>query len=133
MLSVTTAQAEDAALPGTGTLLTKQGFEALVKHVEAAIQKNQMGLVAQASASRGAAGRGIEIPRNAVRMLQASVPAGVEAPLRLYLTKNADGTASLSYRTPSAVFAPHKSPRLDEMAKEPDTIFERIARDAAGG
>ena len=102
-----------------------------------------MGLVAQASASRGAAGRGIEIPRNAVlmvfrnayavRMLQASVPAGVEAPLRLYVAENADGTATLSYRTPSAVFAPYKSPRLDEMAKEPDTIFERIARDAAGG
>ena len=28
----------------------------------------------------------------AVRMLQASVPAGIEAPLRLYVTENADGT-----------------------------------------
>ncbi len=130
--------AEDAVLPGTRSLPTHHRFDALVARVEAAVEKNQMGLVAQASASRG-----VKIPGNAVlmvfrndyavRMLQASVPAGIEAPLRLYVTENADGTASLSYRTPSAVFAPYKSGQLDEMARELDPIFERIARDAAGG
>jgi uncharacterized protein (DUF302 family) len=68
----------------------------------------------------------------AVRMLRSSVPAGIEAPLRLYVTENADGTASLSWRTPSAVFAPFKNPAIDEMARELDPIFERIARDAVG-
>ena len=56
------ARADEAALPGTRTLATKHAFDALVTRVEAAVEKNQMGLVAQASASRGAAGRGVKIP-----------------------------------------------------------------------
>jgi uncharacterized protein (DUF302 family) len=137
------AAAQDATPPGTRTLGSKHGFETLVARVEAAIAAQKMGLVAQASASRGAAARGVKIPGNAVlmvfrndyavRMLQASVPAGIEAPLRLYVTENADGSASLSWRTPSAVFAPYKNAAIDEMARELAPIFERIASDAAGG
>ena len=137
------AAAADTPQPGTRTLATKLSFDALVARVEAAVEKNKMGLVAQASASRGAAGRGVKIAGNAVlmvfrndfavRMLQASVAAGIEAPLRLYVTEHADGSASLSYRTPSAVFAPYKNEKLDELAKELDPIFERIVRDAGGG
>ena len=63
-------------------------------------------------------------------MLKASVPAGIEAPLRFYLTENADGTATLTYRSPSAVFRPYASVELDAMAKELDTIFAAIARQA---
>jgi uncharacterized protein (DUF302 family) len=137
------AAAADTPYPGTTTVASKHGFDALVSRVEAAVSEQKMGLVAQASASRGAAGRGVKIPGNtvlmvfrndyAVRMLQASVPAGIEAPLRIYVTENADGTASVTYRTPSAVFAPYRSDKLDAMAKELDPIFERIVRDAAGG
>jgi uncharacterized protein (DUF302 family) len=137
------ASAQDATPPGTRMLPSKHSFDTLVTRVEKAVGDQKMGLVAQASASRGAAARGVKIPGNAVlmvfrndyavRMLQASVPAGIEAPLRLYVTENADGTASLSWRTPSAAFAPYKNPKIDEMAKELDPIFERIARDAAGG
>jgi len=142
MASAGTAWAQNA-LPGTHTLTSKHGFSALVGRIEAAVANQKMGLVATASASAGAAGRGIKIPGNtvlmvfrndyAVRMLQASVPAGIEAPIRLYVTENADGTASLTYRTPSAVFAPYKSDKLQEMAAELDPIFERIAADAVGG
>jgi uncharacterized protein (DUF302 family) len=142
MLVGTPARAADAAPPGTRTVATRHGFDDLVTRVEAAIENNKMGLVASASASRGAAARGVKIPGNtvlmvfrndyAVRMLQASVPAGIEAPLRIYVTENADGTASLSYRRPSAVFAPYKNGKLDEMARELDPIFERIVRDASG-
>lgn len=137
------ARADEAALLGTRTLATKHSFDALMARVEAAVEKNKMGLVAQASASRGAAGRGVKIAGNAVlmvfrndyavRMLQASVPAGIEAPLRLYVTENSDRSASLTYRTPSAVFAPYKNDKLDELARELDPIFERIVRDASGG
>ncbi len=143
LLLAMAAQAGDAVLPGTRTLPTRHNFDTLVARVEAAAQKQQMSVVAQASASRGAAGRGVKIPGNAVlmvfrndfavRMLQASVPAGVEAPLRLYVTENADGSATLSYRTPSAIFAPYGNAKLDTVAKELDPIFERIASDAAGG
>ncbi|MBI2296101.1 MAG: DUF302 domain-containing protein [Betaproteobacteria bacterium] len=125
------------------TVRTRHGFDTLVSRVEKAIADHKMGLVAQASASRGAAARGVKIPGNAVlmvfrndyavRMLKASVPAGIEAPLRIYVTENADGTASLTYRRPSAVFAPYASPALDELAKELDVIFGSIVRDAGGG
>lgn len=137
------AQADNPApYPGTRVLKTPHAFAVLTQRVEKAIEANGMGLVAQASASRGAAARGVKIPGNAVlmvfrndyavRMLAASVPAGIEAPLRLYVTENADGTASLSYRTPSAVFAPYGNPALDALARELDPIFEKIAADASG-
>lgn len=102
-----------------------------------------MGLVAQASASRGAAARGVRIPGNAVlmvfrndhavRMLAASLAAGIEAPLRIYVTENPDRTATISYRRPSDVFAPYRSADLDRLARELDPILDKIVKDAAGG
>jgi uncharacterized protein (DUF302 family) len=68
----------------------------------------------------------------AVRMLEASVPAGIEAPIRFYMTENPDGTASLTYRMPSAVFAPYESADLDAMAAELDEIWQRIVADTIG-
>lgn len=132
-----------AALPGTHTAASSYGFDALAARLEKAIEANKMGLVAQASASRGAAARGVKIRGNlvlmvfrndyAVRMLAASVPAGIEAPLRLYLTEGANGKASVTWRDPSAVFAPYGSAELDAMARELDPVFEKIVRDATGG
>ena len=129
--------------PGTNVIATKQSFEALWANLEKAIKANGMGIVARASASRGAAGRGVKIPGNlvigvyrndfAVRMLAASVAAGIEAPLRFYVTEGADGTATLTYRTPSAVFAPYESPELDRMAEGLDAIWQKIAAAAVGG
>ncbi|MEK7437882.1 MAG: DUF302 domain-containing protein [Pseudomonadota bacterium] len=137
------AGAQSAApLPGTHTVVSTYAFDALATRLEKAIEANKMGLVAQASASRGAAGRGVKIPGNlvlmvfrndyAVRMLAASVPSGIEAPLRLYLTEGANGKASVTWRTPSAVFAPYGSAELDAMARELDPVFEKIVRDATG-
>ncbi len=137
------AIADSALLPETLTYSSKYDFGTLVSRVEAAVTKEKMGVVAKASASAGAAGRGIKIAGNivlmvfrndyAVRMLQASVPAGIEAPIRLYITESTDGTSSLTYRTPSSVFAPYKSEKLNEMAAELDPIFSRIVQDAVGG
>ena len=137
------SMAGSAPYPGTQTVKTSSGFKALWDKLEAAVKANGMFVVTRASASRGAAGRGVKIPGNlvigvyrndfAVRMLKASVPAGIEAPLRFYVTENADGTASLTYRTPSAVFAPYGSADLDNMAAELDAIWAKIAKQAAGG
>lgn len=122
---------------------TSHRFDALVERVERSVEKHGLGVVARASASRGAAARGVKIPGNAVimvfrndfavRLLAADVAAGIEAPLRLYLTENPDGSATLSYRSPSAVFAPYRHPEVGKLARELDSLFERIARDAAGG
>lgn len=127
---------------GTKTVRTTFGFDELTARLEKSIEANKMGLVAQASASKAAAARGVKIPGNAVfmvfrndyavRMLAASVPAGIEAPLRLYLTEGADGKASITYRTPSAVFAPYANGDLDAMARELDPVVEKIVREAVG-
>jgi uncharacterized protein (DUF302 family) len=128
--------------PGTQVVKTTHSYETLVQRLEDAVKKNKMGIVARASATLGAKKIGVSIagnmvvmvyhPKYAVRMLNASVPAGIEAPIRYYITENADGTATLTYRTPSSVFNPYQNAELDEMAKELDDIFESIARDAVG-
>jgi uncharacterized protein (DUF302 family) len=125
--------------PDKQVIETELSFKVLWDRLKEAIKANKMGLVAQACASCANKARGVTIPGNAVvmvyrpdfaaRMLEASVAAGIEAPLRFYLTENADGTATLTYRKPSAVFAPYKNAKLDEMSKELDEIWEKIVRD----
>ena len=125
--------------PGAKTINTTQGFDETVGRLEKAIIDNKMSLVAEASASKGAASRGIKIPGNtvlmvfrndyAVRMLKASVPAGIEAPLRIYVTENANGS-NITYRSPSATFAPYRNAELDALASELDPIFNKIVADA---
>ncbi len=132
----TQAQAE----PDTVRIPTHHNYQTLIARIETAIANHKMNLVARASASQGAEARGITIPGNAVlmvfrndfavRMLNASIQAGIEAPIRLYVTETPDHTATLSYRTPSQVFAPYGSPPLNELARELDPIFADIAREA---
>ena len=136
------AQKSDTEGPFSGirTVTSSQAFDAVVTRLEKSIEANKMGLVAQASGSRGAAGRGVKIRGNmvlmvfrndyAVRMLAASVPAGIEAPLRLYITEAPDGRTSVTWRSPSATFAPYASADLNVLARELDPIFEKIVRDA---
>lgn len=130
-----------APYPGTHVIETSKPYGALVKSLTAAIKANKMGLVAKASATVGAKSIGKTIPGNmvimvyrpdfAIRMLKASVPAGIEAPIRFYIAENpATGKASLTYRTPSSVFNPYKNTELDKMAAELDVIFAQIAADA---
>ncbi len=133
-----------APWPGTQIIATQHSYKGLVTRLDAAVTANKMGLVTRASATVGAKAKldkvipgnmvvGVYRPDFAVRMLDASVPAGIEAPLRFYITENADGTATLTYRKPTAVFAPYAVPALDEMARELNTIFAKIAAQAAGG
>jgi len=133
------AGAAERPYPGTEVIKTPFGFKALHQRLEAAIEKNKVFVVTRASASAGAKGRGITIPGNlvigvyrndfAVRMLKASVPAGIEAPLRFYLTENADKTATLTYRKPTAVFQSYGSKDLDALAAELDGIWAAIVKD----
>lgn len=136
------ARADNATpFPGTHVIKTGHSYKAMVEKLPEAVAKNNMGVVARASATLGAKAIGVTIPGNmvvmvfhprfAVRMLEASVPAGIEAPLRFYITENADGTTTLTYREPSSVFAPYDNADLDAMAKELDAIFARIAADAS--
>ncbi len=142
LLVSTTALAADSPRPGTVVQATPHSYEALVERLVASVKENRMGVVARASATLGAKSLGVTIPGNqvvmvfhpkfAIRMLEASVPAGIEAPIRFYVTENADGTATLTYRTPSSLFAPYGNAELDAMAAELDVIFARIADGAVG-
>lgn len=118
-------------------------YQTLIERVDAAAAANKMGVVTRASATLGAKkvldktipGNmvvGLYHPRFAVPMLEASIPAGIEAPIRVYLTENADGTADLSYKAPSAVFAPYSDggQALIDLAAELDEVFAAIASQA---
>lgn len=141
LLAMSTGSAGTVApRPGWSVIDTKLTFSALVERLEAAVKAEKMGLVTAASASDGAKAAGFAIPGNRVvgvyrndfarRMLAASVPAGIEAPIRFYVTENPDGTATLSYKTPGTVFAPYLEEGKDalkSLASELDAIFARIA------
>lgn len=132
---------ENTPYPGTKIIETGQPFASYLKKLKKAIRANKMGIVAEACATCGAKNIGVTIPGNrvvmifnpffAVRMLKASEAAGIEAPLRLYVTENSDKTAKLTYRTASAVFGAYKVAALDKMAKELDQIIAKIVAQAA--
>ena len=129
---------------GWKTLATPHVFPALVERLEKSVADNKMGVVFKASASANVKARlNEEIPGNAVvgvfrpdfakRMLAASIASGIEAPVRFYITENADKTATLSWRTAGSVFAPYMTEggaELKAVAAELDALFEKIAGDA---
>ena len=70
---------------------------------------------------------------DAARTLQAKQAAGMEWPIRLYVSEGRDHKASVTYRTPSSIFALYDSPALDQVAGELDQRFAKIIDDAIGG
>tara|TARA_R110002072_G_scaffold28856_7_gene92211 strand:- start:1489 stop:1980 length:492 start_codon:yes stop_codon:yes gene_type:complete len=132
-----------AVPPGTLTSASALSYPELVQSLNSAVRANKMGLVTRASATVGV-GKALKqkIPGNMVvgvyrpdfakRMLDASIPAGIEAPLRFYLTETANGASQLTYRQPSAVFAPYDDPtgQLAVLARELDALFAKIAAEA---
>lgn len=128
---------------GWVVLPSAKPFDTLVSDVRRAAKASKMGVVTQAGPTKAAKARGISIPGNrviglfnnryAVRILGHSTAAMIEAPVRVYVTENADGTASLSYKTPSFVFEPYMpeaDPDLRVAAEELDAIFMAIAQSA---
>jgi len=112
----------------------------LLERLREAIPAEGMGLVTEAGPTEVALTRGIEIPENrvvgvfnndfAVRILEMSTAAMIEAPVRFYVTEDTDGTATLSWKTPSHVFAPYEDEGGDDLvaiAEEIDVKFEAIA------
>lgn len=122
---------------------TKLSYAELLERTRNAVEAAPINIVTQASASKGAKAQGIDIPGNHVigvyrndyarRMLKASIPAGIEAPLRLYITENPNDTATLSYKTASSVFAPYMQDGGDDLhtlSEELDAILLSIAQNA---
>ena len=70
-------------------------------------------------------------PDYAVRMLAASTAAGIEAPIRVYVTETRGHTAQVTYRLPSHVFGAYQVTALTEMGKELDGRVAKIIADAS--
>ncbi|MEL7429237.1 MAG: DUF302 domain-containing protein [Pseudomonadota bacterium] len=116
-------------------------FEELYPRLQVALETTPLRQITTASASAGAKGRGLTIPGNrvvgvynnffAVRMLEASIAAGMEAPLRFYLTERPRGGSSLTYEIPTEVFRPYfeeGGKDLRDMAKELDGLMDQVAK-----
>ncbi|MEO0328639.1 MAG: DUF302 domain-containing protein [Pseudomonadota bacterium] len=144
-LAVETLAGTHKALKRDGWITheTNYSFVDLNSRLNDSIEANEMRRVTGASASTGAKNRGLTIPGNrivgvyrndfAVRMLEASLAAGIEAPIRYYVTENSDGTANLSYKTPTTVFSPYfddGGKALKTLASELDKLFAKIANEA---
>lgn len=131
-LTAAPAHGQDARI----TAVSGGPFQKVAEALERAITEQKMGLVCHANAQRGAAGRGVTIKGNqvlmvfrpdfAIRLLAADPRAGFEAPIRIYVYENADGTATVSYLPPSAVFAPYRNPEVQAIGAELDPIFKAI-------
>jgi uncharacterized protein (DUF302 family) len=137
------AAAETIERPGWRSMETDQPYDALIAAVKDATAANGMGVVTEAGPTQAAAERGVTIPGNrvigvfnnayAVEILGLSTAAMIEAPIRFYVTENPDGTATLSWTTPTTVFAPYADdagPDLARLATELDAKFEAIAKAA---
>ncbi|SFI34645.1 DUF302 domain-containing protein [Jannaschia pohangensis] len=136
--------ADMAPRDGWTVIPTAQTFDQLVEGTRGAAKAGGLAVVTMAGPTDAAAQRGIDIPGNrviglynndfAVRVLRQSTAAMIEAPIRVYVTENADGTATLSYKLPSAVLAPYmtEAPDLAAIAAELDAAFATVAATATG-
>ncbi len=146
LLFASTSTFAQGEKPGWQVIRTPHSYPVLVERLNEAVKHHKMGVVSRASATLGAKKMldktimgnmvfGVFRPDFAVRMLEASIPAGIEAPIRFYITANDNGTATLSYKTPSLVFASYQQEggkKLKQLAIELDQIFDQIAQMAAG-
>lgn len=139
-----TAHAEMAPREGWSVTPTSKSYDQLIADVKTAAKANKMGIVTEAGPTGAAKNRGVTIPGNrvigifnnvfAVDILGLSTAAMIEAPIRMYVTENENGTATLSYKQPSTVFAPYMDeagPELGTMASALDDIFATISDQAA--
>jgi uncharacterized protein (DUF302 family) len=132
LLTSVPALAQDGRL----TAVSRAPFQKVAEALRETVAEQKMALVCHANAQAGAAARGVKIMGNqvmmvfrndfAVRLLAADPKAGFEAPIRIYLYENSDGTATVSYLPPSSVFAPYAHTEVKKVAAELDPIFKAI-------
>ena len=141
--AASTAQAGSEIQPRDGWIITEipHVYADTYPIVKEVVKASPLNVVTRASATVGAKSLGRTIPGNmvvglygpqfAVRMLDASVQAGIEAPLRLYITESEAGAVTLSYKQPSVVFGAYEDDggeALMTMAAELDQIFADIVQ-----
>ncbi len=132
--------ADVGTLEGWAVHETAIPYDELIDRLKEAVKAEGLIVVTQAGPTEAAARRGITIPGNrvlgvfnndyAVRVIGLSVAAMIEAPIRFYVTEEEGGASTLSYKTPSFVFAPYLAEggaELEAIAAELDARFAAIA------
>jgi uncharacterized protein (DUF302 family) len=109
--------------------------EQTVETLLAAIEQNNMRVVAHINGQANAAKMGKTVPADqilevfrpdfAIRVWQACKPAGHDIPLRIHVYEQ-DEDVIVSCRMPAEVFTPFNSPELDAIGQELDEIFSNI-------
>lgn len=145
VLSLAAPLAAETRWPDQGWQVTPTSlaYDDLLESLRKAVEAEGMFVVTEAGPTEAAANRGVTIPGNrvvgvfrndyAVRILRLSVPAMIEAPMRFYVTENDNGSATLSWKTPTHLLAPYMEAggkELEAVARELDTLFAAIAKRA---
>jgi uncharacterized protein (DUF302 family) len=135
-LSQATAQTNE----GYRVLKSKHTFAELQDRIKNAAELHKMAQVTRASASDGAKASGVVIKGDAVigifrndfarRVLSANIDAGIEAPIRLHLVEEPDGTSTVRYYSPTSVFGNYTGSELKLVATELDAIISAIVQQA---
>ncbi|WP_226578102.1 DUF302 domain-containing protein [Acuticoccus sediminis] len=123
---------------------TDKDYATLLNDLKEAVKANKMAVVTEAGPTEVAAQRGATIPGNrvvgvfrndyAVSIIELVPAAMIEAPIRIMVMEEPDGTATLAYATPTTVFAPYMADgggELEELAASLDEIFADIVADAS--
>lgn len=126
--------------PDMQVIKTEKTFKDLIADFRDAVKMNEMLLVTQACGSCGAKNLGFDILGNYVggvfrndfarAAFAVHVPAGIEFPIRYYITENDDKTATLTYRKPSTMLASYGVAALDPIGADLDKVFAAIAEDS---
>lgn len=142
MASMTAAQAgEDepeavGPYPGTVSLGSSYALTEAVRRVEKAVRANGLTLVQTVnSGGRGQTGVSVILVSSSDywgRILKVNQLAGMEMPIRIYVTDTGNRTSAVIYRAPSSIFALYDSPELDRIATDLDQVFAKIVDDAIG-
>ena len=113
--------------------------EETVNKLLAGIEAENMRVVAHINGQANAAKIGKEVPADqileifrpdfAVRVWEACKPAGHDIPIRIHIYEE-DEKVKVACRLPSEVFEPFKTPALDHIGQELDTIFNNILQHA---
>ncbi|MDA8390294.1 MAG: DUF302 domain-containing protein [Gammaproteobacteria bacterium] len=117
------------------TATCAQPADVVVERLKAAVGALSMALITHIDGQANAARKGLRAgpdqilevfrPDFAVRVWAADKRAGLDIPIRYHVYEQ-DGVTHMSYRAPSAIFAPYANPELDALARELDVIFAEI-------
>jgi len=140
--SVTSARADEdepeavGPYPGTVSLGSSYALADAVHRLEKAVRANGLTLVQTVnSGGRGQTGVSVILVSSSDywgRILKVDQLAGMEMPIRIYVTDTGNKTSAVIYRAPSSIFALYDSPELDRIAADLDQVFAKIVDDAIG-